>query len=304
MSENAITLYEHDPATPKVAAFLREQSRAAGFGVYHIRNAKLGNQLRTVPGIIEGEKIAEWSSETAAQIVRQAHDDAAALGGKKQNYAVVSEAPNGKPLGRVVFRIENDLEIEDDDEEGTERSVTAMLAKLTDGLVRSSVHSVGRQQESLLKTLDRLEGENKRLHETIAAERATEYQRRIEIFKLLEDLQNMSVERETARELGKIKARMMERSGDAMSKLIPHAINHMTGKQIIKTEDTAIQEMARGIVDGIGSEDAFNRIMGTMPPHVGALFAALLKRAGGFEVEDDKGKNGKATPPAPGKADA
>ena len=301
---DAITVYEHDPATAKVASFLRDSLRASPlpsrFGVYHIRAARLGNLLRTIPCLDGNEDAERWVKETSAQVVAQAHEDADTLGGTIQGYAVVSEV-GGKPSGRVVFRVHvetNDLAAT---EPPDELGMQSMLMRHTEGLTRLVVNNVNRQQDGLLRTIERLEAENKRLHETIAERDA----KRMEVFQLLEELQSMNVERETAREIGRIRAKMMGKSGDAIARMIPHAINHMAGKNVMPTEGGPIKELAKGIANGV-DEQKYEQIMAAMGPELGSLFMAMLKRAGAFDEEEAaaNGANGQTNGKSHGKADA
>ncbi len=296
MTTEAITLFEHDPATAKVRDFLTNMLGnapiPARFGVYHIRNARLGNLLRTFPCIDSKDDSSRWALGTASEIVKQSHEDADTLGGTIQAYAVVAEDIKQKQIGRIVYRIhvEGDAEnmgTESPDEQG----MLAMSMRHTEGLTRVLVQNVSRQQQGMLQQIERLEKENERLHLTIAKRDET----RMAIFALQEELLSAGVERETAREIGKIKAKVMERGGDAFMKLFPHAINHMVGKTVLPTEEGPMQNLAKAIVDGT-DEKAYEKIMAAMGPNLGALFMSLLKRAGGFD--DDK-----ATKPKNGHSD-
>lgn len=290
MSETAlITLHEHDPAMTKIVAFLSEEATAGRvrFGVYHIRASKLGNLLRTIPAHIEGEEIALWAKSTATKLIAQAHDDADTLGGTVQGYAVVSEDQSGRPVGRQVFKIAVDTDLtEPPDEQG----VTSQMMRHSELYARLIITGTARQQDGLLRTIERLEAENKRLHDTIAERDKA----RLKIFDLLEELQNQSVERETARAIGGVRAKMIERSGDGFAKLVPYALNHFAGKNILPTDDSGVGPLAKVIADSVKTDEQFTQLTAILGEHGCAALMTILKKSGALEVDPEKAKpNGK-----------
>jgi hypothetical protein len=241
--------------TSQIAQFLRDHvleaepgDRAVKLKLVHLQGggARTGEELRTI--VVPAAVDAEWVDATSIRIAKLAADEADALPGGVQRYAVhaFSVDTDRKALGRVVWTCQGG--------QGFDDGLTGTEAPTAEGLVAGAQRhtefwarlAAGQQVSfiaQLQEELKRLRSENQDLNDRYAKQ-----------FEMMEALASAHEERSQKRRLADVKVKALENGAEKLALLLPMAINHLVGRKVLPEAAGAVLTQ-KAFVESIGSED-------------------------------------------------
>lgn len=254
----------------KLADWIDEQGKRNDVGplvklvcCHVVKGNKIGDEIRVVTAPAEIDE--DWSAETAEKIIEQGATEAVTLATGIQRYAVQAFFKDDpKPHARHVFTCAggNDMgglaTTEAPDGEG----LVAQAMRHTEFFAQLSAQGHLSQVQSMQKELDALRRENAELRSD-----------RLKSFKIMEEVYGAHAEREAAARTSAVKNRIFEETADKVGVLLPIAINHLAGKQILPEKSSQLL-LVKSFVDSI-SRDQLTELERVLKPEQLASFVNI-----------------------------